>query len=286
MRRFSIHWLVTALFLINLLSIGALFAQTPLSDSTSATGMEGTMEMGGEAPTGEAEEAPQLEENAFANAGQFKLDVTSIVMILLANLIIAVGIERWWALHKSHGNNAELVKILTDALAKDPQSVDSLAETVREKKFGLSGRVAAITLKGWQYGEDTMKEYATTSLTAEKRGLEKRLVILSTLGNNTPFIGLLGTVLGIMHAFKDLALQGDGGPAVVMVGISQALVATAMGLGVAIPCVIAYNLLARAVKDRISSAEEIVSLIAAIRLSVRGGNHMHHLPENSYARVH
>jgi biopolymer transport protein ExbB len=112
-----------------------------------------------------------------------------------------------------------------------------------------------------------MKEYAESALIAERRGLEKRLVILSTLGNNTPFIGLLGTVLGIMKAFRDLAEMGDSGPAVVMRGISEALIATAMGLGVAIPVVIAYNALSRVVQDKISQSEEICTLLRAIRLN-------------------
>ena len=71
--------------------------------------------------------------------------------------------------------------------------------------------------------------------------LGKRLSFLGTLGANAPFIGLLGTVLGIIHAFKDLALtEGGGGPAV-MAGIAEALVATAVGLLVAIPAVVMYN---------------------------------------------
>jgi biopolymer transport protein ExbB len=71
--------------------------------------------------------------------------------------------------------------------------------------------------------------------------LEKRLGFLGTLGANAPFIGLFGTVLGIIHAFKDLALtEGGGGPAV-MSGLAEALVATAVGLLVAIPAVMAYN---------------------------------------------
>ena len=75
--------------------------------------------------------------------------------------------------------------------------------------------------------------------------LEKRLGFLGTLGANAPFIGLFGTVLGIIHAFKDLALtEGGGGPAV-MSGIAEALVATAVGLLVAIPAVMAYNLFHR-----------------------------------------
>lgn len=71
--------------------------------------------------------------------------------------------------------------------------------------------------------------------------LGKHLGFLATMGANAPFIGLFGTVLGIIHAFKDLALtEGGGGPAV-MSGIAEALVATAVGLLVAIPAVMAYN---------------------------------------------
>ncbi|MEW6658920.1 MAG: MotA/TolQ/ExbB proton channel family protein [Thermodesulfobacteriota bacterium] len=71
--------------------------------------------------------------------------------------------------------------------------------------------------------------------------LERHLGFLGTMGANAPFIGLFGTVLGIIHAFKDMALcEGGGGPAV-MSGIAEALVATAVGLLVAIPAVMAYN---------------------------------------------
>jgi biopolymer transport protein ExbB len=70
---------------------------------------------------------------------------------------------------------------------------------------------------------------------------QKRLTILATLGNNAPFIGLFGTVLGVIKAFHDLHVQQGSGIKVVMGGISEALVATAMGLLVAIPAVIAYN---------------------------------------------
>ncbi|WP_457641838.1 MotA/TolQ/ExbB proton channel family protein [Persephonella sp.] len=81
-----------------------------------------------------------------------------------------------------------------------------------------------------------------------KLALEKRLGILATFGNNAPFIGLFGTVLGIIKAFHDLGTSTEFGVRVVMQGISEALVATAMGLFVAIPSVIAYNYFVRKVK--------------------------------------
>ena len=71
--------------------------------------------------------------------------------------------------------------------------------------------------------------------------LNRGLNFLGTLGANAPFIGLFGTVLGIIHAFKDLALADGGGGPAVMAGIAEALVATAVGLLVAIPAVVMYN---------------------------------------------
>ena len=71
--------------------------------------------------------------------------------------------------------------------------------------------------------------------------LRRGLPVLGTMGNSAPFIGLFGTVLGIIKAFQDLATAQQAGPQVVMAGISAALIATAMGLIVAIPSVIAYN---------------------------------------------
>ena len=75
--------------------------------------------------------------------------------------------------------------------------------------------------------------------------LETGLTVLGTIGSTAPFIGLFGTVLGVMRAFRDLAAFQGAGPGVVAVGISEALVATAAGLFVAIPSIVAYNLFHR-----------------------------------------
>jgi biopolymer transport protein ExbB len=88
-------------------------------------------------------------------------------------------------------------------------------------------------------------------------------MFLGTLGNNAPFIGLFGTVLGIIKAFHDLAGGQAGGPSVVMAGISEALVATAVGLIVAIPAVVAFNIFSRRVRVRMSQAEWMAHLAVA-----------------------
>lgn len=76
---------------------------------------------------------------------------------------------------------------------------------------------------------------------AERRRLESCLPVLATTGSTAPFIGLFGTVWGIMTSFQEIGMKGSANLAVVAPGISEALVATAMGLAAAIPAVVAYN---------------------------------------------
>lgn len=93
----------------------------------------------------------------------------------------------------------------------------------------------------------------------EKLNLEKGLAVLATLGANAPFVGLLGTVLGIIRAFAYLGSQA--GSSSVMSGVSQALYATAMGLFVAIPAVVAFNVFSKQIKDLTVQLESLKDLL-------------------------
>lgn len=96
---------------------------------------------------------------------------------------------------------------------------------------------------------DSVAEMMESARMLERITLEKFLGVLGTLGNSAPFIGLLGTVIGIIRAFKLLEVAGSAGPTAVMVGIAEALVTTAMGLFVAIPCAIMFNYFMNKVKN-------------------------------------
>jgi biopolymer transport protein ExbB len=97
--------------------------------------------------------------------------------------------------------------------------------------------------------------------TRAKREHERYLVVLGTLGNNAPFIGLFGTVLGIIKAFDDLRKDATGGADVVHEGISEALVATAIGLLVAIPAVVAFNYFNRRIRAAVTTTDEIAHVV-------------------------
>ena len=91
----------------------------------------------------------------------------------------------------------------------------------------------------------------------DRLALEERLVVLGSLGSLSPFIGLFGTVLGIIKAFQDLGEVGAGHPEIVMQGIAEALIATALGILVAILCVASYNWFNRRIKEAFMAAERL-----------------------------
>jgi biopolymer transport protein ExbB len=108
---------------------------------------------------------------------------------------------------------------------------------------------------------EALAELGRDAMMRAKIGWDRNLSLLATIGSNAPFIGLFGTVLGIIKAFHDLANQSGTGPQTVSTGISEALVATAVGLLVAIPAVIAFNLFQRKVKRAAAEAEALKSFL-------------------------
>jgi biopolymer transport protein ExbB len=122
----------------------------------------------------------------------------------------------------------------------------------------IEARVIASGVAASDRGVEAADEIMHSKLVEEKLELERGLSFMGTLGNNAPFLGLFGTVLGIIHAFADLSSASTGQASrAVMGGISEALVATAVGLLVALPAVAAFNFFQRAIKTRAASAESL-----------------------------
>ena len=146
-------------------------------------------------------------------------------------------------------------------LLEEGRSAEALrfAETLP----GMEGKAIAACLKHLDQGTRAMEDEMRAALVQEKLEYDRNLVILGTLGNNAPFIGLFGTVLGIVKAFMNLAEDLSGGAAAVMGGISEALVATAIGLLVAIPSVVAFNALKSKVRVIVSNAEYLARTVMA-----------------------
>ena len=127
----------------------------------------------------------------------------------------------------------------------------------------MNGTVYNYRVEGARYGISFGTALAI-AISEEKVDLERRVSILGTLGSNAPYIGLLGTVLGIIHAFHSLSERLQGGPTVILKGISEALVATALGLFIAIPAVAAYNFFVRSIRKILLKAENTTRILAPV----------------------
>lgn len=102
-------------------------------------------------------------------------------------------------------------------------------------------------------------------LSDQKLKMEKGLNVLATLGSNAPFIGLFGTVLGIIQSFGILSSQQGSAMTAVMLGLAEALIATAVGLFVAIPAVVAYNVFSQKLRNVTLEAQSVRDLIVSKR---------------------
>ncbi|MBM4343681.1 MAG: MotA/TolQ/ExbB proton channel family protein [Deltaproteobacteria bacterium] len=135
----------------------------------------------------------------------------------------------------------------------------------------MEAAVARAALSAVGQGGDSVSEVISATIENERLRYERMLAFLGTLGNNAPFVGLFGTVLGIIRAFHDLASNTAQGAQAVMAGIAEALVATGVGLLVALPAVAMYNLFARHVETVSSSATAMGHTILAHVKAVGAG---------------
>jgi len=189
---------------------------------------------------------------------------TGILFLLVGLSVVQVAIlvERGIVMYRSRARRRQL-RILTDTIASG--RLAEAAEMLEDAR-SLPESVLAAGLARSRDGSAAVEEVVRARTAEGKLALERRLSFLATLGNNAPFIGLLGTVLGIMHAFANLSMAGGQVSADVMAGISEALVSTGVGLMVALPAVIAFNYFQRIIKGRVVAAESLGSeLVAALR---------------------
>lgn len=158
-------------------------------------------------------------------------------MLLLSVYCAALVWERWKYFARMTGGYETFLSRVRQ-LAADGKLNDA-AQLARTHK-GLAAGVVVATLSG-PSNRDDRRRAAERAIGRAVSELEKGLSTLGTIASVAPFIGLFGTVIGVMRAFKDLAGAAGAGPGIVAVGISEALVCTAAGLLVAIPAVAAFN---------------------------------------------
>ena len=184
------------------------------------------------------------------------------ILIFASVLSVTVMIERLIYFWRNRTPVERFIEPFAERLNRgDINGAAALADVTK----GAEARIAKVALANFNEGEQAVEQMMASRKVAERLRFERYLMILGTMGNNAPFFGLFGTVLGIIKAFHELGQAGNNaaGATTVMSGISEALVATAMGLLVAIPAVIAYNYFIKKVKEFAANAETVERIILA-----------------------
>lgn len=178
---------------------------------------------------------------------------------------IAVSIERWLFFRRKDSDVRALAAELDAHLAS--RDVDAALDTLRPMD-SVGASVVRAGLKLAKRGPLAVEKAMKSGMAVERKELEARLTYLGTLGNNAPFIGLFGTVIGVILAFDALGDSAAGAAAGVasagvMNAVSEALVATAVGIGVALPAVAAYNYFQSRITVLLEDAETLSNLVLA-----------------------
>jgi len=199
-----------------------------------------------------------------------RLIVAVLGVMSVASLVVMA--ERLIVFNRSRSESRNFAEKMAVTLQKN--DLMTVAGQKIGDKVGHLGRVIGAGLLALRASTDKDKDLQVESVARalerqaqrEVQSLKRGLGLLATVGSTAPFVGLLGTVMGIVNAFQSMALTGSGGLGTVSAGIAEALITTAFGLLVAIPAVMAYNYLqgwvdARAV-DISESSNEFLDLVA------------------------
>jgi biopolymer transport protein ExbB len=194
-----------------------------------------------------------------------------ILLVILSVLSIALIFDRVLFYRAAQSGLVDFRNKIRGAVASG--NWDSAEKTAEERLKSMSKDRADLETEmayelikargqaGQKSSPEVLSEVARDAVFRSRLGWDKNLAVLATIGSNSPFLGLFGTVLGIIKAFHDLRQEAGVGIQAVSSGISEALVATAVGILVAIPAVVAFNMFQRRVKASMNEAEALKSYL-------------------------
>jgi biopolymer transport protein ExbB/biopolymer transport protein TolQ len=184
------------------------------------------------------------------------------LLLVLSVVSLSTMVERWVYFAR---RRTDITALRARLVALFDKADVAGAEKLLDEDKSIQARVAREALRWLVGGPEALADAVESELSRIRSELEKGTNLLGTLGNNAPFVGLFGTVLGVIIAFHALGDAGGNTGAMggVMAGIAEALVATGVGLFVALPAVVAYNLIQKRIGDIESESISLVKLISA-----------------------
>jgi biopolymer transport protein ExbB len=183
--------------------------------------------------------------------------ISTYPLLVCSVIMLGVALERLWSLRGAVSSTGSLTAALVPLLARG--DLTGAGEAVKRHRLCPARRVFGDVLEAAPGTPlPDLERVADERQFEEVQGCGAYLWVLGTIGSSAPFIGLFGTVIGIIRAFHSMAIAGTGGFGVVAGGISEALIATALGLAIGIVALVFYNYLQNRV-ERIDAALRIGS---------------------------
>ncbi len=183
------------------------------------------------------------------------------LLVALSVLSIGVMIDRWLWFRARETDTAAFTRELRGAFERG--ELERL-ETKYKDDPAVSVQVALRGLEAREHGADAVAEAMQSERLRWRNAADRNLIVLGTLGNNVPFVGLFGTVLGVINAFENLRIQTPAAQDRTLDLIAEALSATAFGLLVAIPAVVAFNYFTRRLKVVLGTADECAHTVLGL----------------------
>ncbi|HZJ64109.1 MAG TPA: MotA/TolQ/ExbB proton channel family protein [Kofleriaceae bacterium] len=205
---------------------------------------------------------------AFVEFAQLGANWVLWLLIVLSVISVGVMIDRALWLRNRDTDTERFTRELRGAF--DRGELDHL----QTKYIGDTSVPIQVGLRGLSVrdkGPDAVAEAMHSERARWRRAADRNLIVLGTLGNNVPFVGLFGTVLGVINAFQHLAVKSADAEKETLTTIAEALSATAIGLLVAIPAVIAFNFFSRKVRVIMGGADEVAHAVLSL---VHGAPHV------------
>ncbi|MBV8333111.1 MAG: MotA/TolQ/ExbB proton channel family protein [Candidatus Eremiobacteraeota bacterium] len=184
------------------------------------------------------------------------------LLLLISVVGLAVAIERLVFFASQHGDTKGLLRQIGQKIAADDLNG---AVVICQKQKGMLPRILEFGLRRGEKNRADITDALSIALMEHLNALERNLAIIGTIAVIAPFVGLFGTVLGIIKAFQDIALKGNSTPAVVAAGVSEALITTATGLIIAVIAVVFFNYFKSRIKnynqEMIVAANELAEML-------------------------
>jgi biopolymer transport protein ExbB len=159
-------------------------------------------------------------------------------LLICSVVAVAIVIERLWFFGQQHGDTSGLLRQIGQKIEQDDING---AIRICDSNKGMLPKILRFGLERGRKNRADITDALSIALMKYLNSLERNLSVIGTIAVIAPFVGLFGTVLGIIRAFQDIALKGNSTPAVVAAGVSEALITTAAGLFVAVVAVVFFN---------------------------------------------